>query len=540
LINSIRGNLVDLHRRAVYTAEVRWEGGRLTAVEPLPAGEGPFILPGFVDAHVHIESSMVTPHAFARAALPHGTVATVSDPHEIANVCGLAGVDYMIEDARGAGLKIFFGAPSCVPATAFETAGAALDAGAVESLLRRPEIRYLSEMMNYPGVLHGDEEVMRKIAAAKALGKPVDGHAPGLRGEAAKRYIAAGIATDHECVGIDEARDKLQHGMKILIREGSAARNFDALHPLISEHPGSCMLCSDDKHPDDLAAGHIDRLVARAVAAGHGVFDVLQCACLNPVLHYGLPVGLLRPGDAADFIVVKDLESFDVLQTWIDGMQVAENGRCLLPERTPRIVNNFSCSPKRPSDFAVRGSDAAVTAIQALDGQLITGAVQAKARPADGLLQADPAADVLKIAVVNRYAGAPPAVAFIRGFGLRRGAMASTVAHDSHNIVAVGADDESLCRAVNLLIECCGGLSCTDGEMETVLPLSIAGLMSDRPLPEVAEAYRAIDARAKSLGSPLRAPFMTLSFMALLVIPDLKLSDKGLFSGKAFRFVGRG
>jgi adenine deaminase len=300
------------------------------------------------------------------------------------------------------------------------------------------------------------------------------------------------------------------------------------------------MLCSDDKHPDDLAAGHIDRLVARAVAAGHGLFDVLQCASLNPVLHYGLPVGLLRPGDPADFIVVRDLKSFEVLQTRIGGELVAENGRCLLPERTPRIVNNFSCSAKRPSDFAVRGNEAAVTAIRALDGQLITDAVQAKARLADGLLQADPAADVLKIAVVNRYAGAPPAVAFIRGFGLRRGALASTVAHDSHNIVAVGADDESLCRAVNRLIECRGGLSCTGGEMETVLPLPVAGLMSDRPLPEVAEAYRAIDASAKALGSPLRAPFMTLSFMALLVIPDLKLSDKGLFSGKAFRFVGRG
>jgi len=528
---------VDVAGRSVRGGTLHLDGGRVVGFEPDGMSYDRFLVPGFVDAHIHIESSMVTPHAFARAALPHGTVATVSDPHEIANVCGLAGVEYMLDDARDARLKVHFGAPSCVPATPFETAGAVLDSGAVEGLLRRPDIFYLSEMMNYPGVLSGDAEVLRKIAAAQAAGKPVDGHAPGLRGAEAARYIAAGIGTDHECVTLEEALDKLQRGMKILIREGSAARNFDVLQPLIASHPAMCMLCSDDKHPDDLVRGHINLLAARAVAAGHDVFDVLRCACLNPVEHYRLPVGLLRPGDPADFIVVQDLQTFGVLETWIDGVCVARNGHSILPERTATAINRFACSPRKPADFALAGTSTAVRAIGALDGQLITEEVEARCGIDNGFLVADPDRDVLKIAVVNRYADAAPAVAFIASTGLRRGALASTVAHDSHNIVAVGADDDSLCRAVNRLVKSKGGLCCVDGDREEVLPLPVAGLMSDRSVPEVAEAYEKLGEMARGMGCTLRAPFMTLSFMALLVIPDLKLSDKGLFSGRRFCFV---
>ncbi len=480
---------------------------------------------------------MVTPYEFSRIALVHGTVATVSDPHEIANVCGVSGIEFMLDNAAQTPMKFFFGVPSCVPATGFETTGAHLDSKTVGELLRRDNLYYLSEMMNYPGVLSEDPEVWRKIRLARELGKPVDGHAPGLTGADAARYIDAGITTDHECVSLEEAEFKRANGMKILIREGSAARNFDALHTLIRDHPESCMLCSDDKHPDDLLAGHINKLAARAVLIGHDPIDVIRCACMNPVIHYGLPVGQLRTGDAADFIVVSDLHSFDVLQTWVDGKLVAEHGRCILPAMPQPVINAFNCEPKQPVDFRVADAGGPLRVIEAADGQLITREAFHEAAIRDGLLVQDPERDLLKVAVVNRYRNAPPAVSFITNVGLKRGAIAGTVAHDSHNIIAVGADDESLCRAVNLVIGCRGGLSCVDGEKTKVLPLPVAGLMSDRPCDETGKAYAEITAMAHSLGSGLRAPYMTLSFMALLVIPDLKLSDKGLFSGKKFAFV---
>ncbi|MCB0676989.1 MAG: adenine deaminase, partial [Saprospiraceae bacterium] len=470
----------------------------------------------------------------------HGTVATVSDPHEIGNVLGVAGVDFMIENARQTPLKCCFGAPSCVPATTFETAGAVIDAEAVRQLLERPEIGYLSEMMNYPGVLHADPEVLQKIAHARALGKPVDGHAPGLRGDDARRYMAAGISTDHECFTYDEALDKLRLGMKVLIREGSAAKNFEALIGLLPQYNAQLMFCSDDKHPDDLLMGHINELVARAVAKGYDLYDVLRVACLHPVEHYRLPVGLLRPGDPADFIVVDDLREFRPTATYIDGRLVAENGRSLLAPVPFDRPNHFAVTPKTAADFALPATSDRIRVIEALDGQLITHSQIAEAVVVDGSLAADPARDLLKIAVVNRYADRQPAVAFIRGFGLQRGAIASSVGHDSHNILAVGADDEALCRAVNLLIEHRGGVCAVDGEREEILPLPVAGLMSDLDGWAVAESYQRIDRMAKELGSTLKAPFMTLSFMALLVIPSLKLSDLGLFDGERFEFVELG
>jgi len=538
---TVQGNLVDLQRKSIYPASIQVADERIVAITPLPEGTPVrhYILPGFTDSHVHIESSMLIPSEFARLAVVHGTVATVSDPHEIANVCGLAGIEYMIADGNTVPFKFNFGAPSCVPATTFETAGATIDAADIEALMRREEIRYLSEMMNFPGVLNGDEEVLRKIAAAHRYSKPVDGHAPGLRGEAARAYIAAGISTDHECFTADEALDKLANGMKILIREGSAAKNFEALADLLHDHSDRMMFCSDDKHPDSLVAGHINGLCARAVAKGIDLFKVLQAACVNPVLHYGLKVGLLRPNDFADFIIVKDLEAFEVVQTFINGTLVAENGETRIP-RTPSktAVNQFSCTKKTPADFAIAATEGRqVAVIEALDGQLITNRVDEWLDARDGALQADAEKDILKLVVVNRYSNAPVATAFIRNFGFRSGAIASSVAHDSHNIVAVGVDDESLCRAVNLVIECKGGVSLADGEQEIVLPLPVAGLMSSEDGYEVAVRYAAIDAAAKALGTRLSAPFMTLSFMALLVIPHLKLSDLGLFDGDSFSFV---
>lgn len=544
---TIQGNLVDIQQQKIYAAEIKVEGERIISIHPIPQiTDQPvsYILPGFIDAHIHIESSMLIPSEFARLAVVHGTVATVSDPHEIANVCGMKGIDYMIENGKTVPFKFNFGAPSCVPATIFETAGATVDADDINELMRRDEILYLSEMMNFPGVLNGDEEVLKKIAAAKKYNKPVDGHAPGLRGDAAKKYIDAGISTDHECFTKEEALDKLQHGMKILIREGSAAKNFEALIELLNDYADYMMFCSDDKHPDSLVEGHINQLCARAVAKGIDVFKVLKAACINPVDHYKLKVGLLRQNDFADFIVVKDLKEFEVIQTYINGELVAENGKSLIARREKsavKQVNNFSCSRKSLQDFQVKFQNSLVGnghfAIEALDGQLITNKIPFTPKIENGFIVSDVENDILKIVVVNRYKDAPVAKAFIKNFGLKQGAIASSVAHDSHNIVAVGVDDESICRAVNLVIKNEGGISCVGGEKDLILPLPVGGLMSADDGYQVAEKYSAIDKAAKELGSPLSAPFMTLSFMALLVIPHLKLSDLGLFDGDIFQFV---
>ena len=544
---SLSVNLVDIPGRLIYPATLRVADGRIAAIEAVPGATSPddalpYALPGFIDAHVHVESSLLVPSEFARLALPHGTVATVSDPHEIGNVLGVAGVQYMLDNAAQVPFKFCFGAPSCVPATPFETAGAEITAADIETLFQNPKIGYLAEMMNWPGVLHRDPLVMEKIDLALRYGRPVDGHAPGLRGADAERYASAGISTDHECFTADEARDKLAADMKILIREGSAARNFDALIELLPRYYDCLMFCSDDKHPDTLLLGHINQLVARAVALGYSVFEVLQIACVNPVTHYKLPVGQLRPGDPADFILVDNLTDFGVQQTYLDGALVAENGRCLVPAAPVAVVNNFHAEPVQASQLVAPAAtgQTLTPVIECFDGQLITARRDLTLPTADGQLLPDLAQDVLKLVVLNRYApSAPPAVAFIKGFGLKAGALASSVGHDSHNITAVGVDDESLARAINLVVAAKGGLAAVgpDGA-ELVLPLPVAGLMSDQPGPDVAAAYSKLDDFAKTqLGSGLQAPFMTLSFMALLVIPSLKLSDKGLFDGEKFEFV---
>jgi adenine deaminase len=538
-VQRISGRIVDVANRAEFSGTLEVAGGVIRRITRDPrARRGPLLLPGFVDAHIHIESSMLPPAEFARHAVVHGTVATVSDPHEIANVLGVAGVNYMIADGRRTPFKFHFGAPSCVPATTFETAGAALDAPAVGRLLARLEVRFLAEVMNFPGVLRGDRSLRAMIAAARRRGKAVDGHAPGLRGAAAARYAAAGITTDHECFTLGEARDKLAAGMHILIREGSAARNFAALAPLLRTDAARCMFCCDDLHPDLLMARHLDEHVRRALALGVDRYDVLACASVNPVRHYGLAVGLLREGDPADFIAVDGWRSFRVQRTWIGGRLVAAQGRSLLPRQPARIVNQFRARPRRAGDFAVPAARGKLSVIAALNGQLITRHLRLRATVAAGQVVADPARDVLKLAVVNRYArSAPVAVGFVRGFGLRAGALASSVAHDSHNIVAVGVDDAALAAAVNKVIAHRGGISVVGRGRAAVLPLPIAGLMSDADGRTVARRYTALDARAKKLGSRLDAPFMTLSFMALLVIPDLKLSDRGLFSGTKWAFT---
>ncbi|MES2765987.1 MAG: adenine deaminase [Bacteroidota bacterium] len=534
---TISGNIIDLFKKRIFPGIVRVENGKIAEISESETVESVYILPGFVDAHVHIESSMLLPREFARLAVVHGTVGTVSDPHEIANVLGVPGVEYMIENVKDLPFKIAFGAPSCVPATTFETAGAEITPDDIETLFKKHDLKYLSEMMNFPGVLFNDSEVLKKIEIAKAFKKPVDGHAPGLRGDDAAKYIAAGISTDHECFTLEEALDKVQRGMKIIIREGSAAKNFDALHPLLKTHPQMVMFGSDDKHPNDLVDGHINDVVKRALKLGYDLFDVLKSASANPVEHYGLDVGLLKEGDAADFIVVDDPENFKVLKTYVNGELVAENGVSNIPFKKAKAVNNFNVLNKQPEDFFVKADGENMRVIEALEGQLITNELVLKAKIEDGNAISDIENDVLKIAVVNRYRDEKPAVAFIKNFGLKKGAIASSVAHDSHNIIAVGSSDSELCAAVNSLIETTGGVCAVENGRNDVLKLDVAGLMSSGDGYEVAREYEKIDARAKELGSTLHSPFMTLSFMALLVIPQLKLSDKGLFDGGKFEFT---
>ncbi len=537
---SITGQYVDIVGKQIFPASIQVENGIIIAISPCENAPLQYLLPGFIDSHVHIESSMLIPSSFARLAVLHGTIGTISDPHEIANVCGVDGVHYMIDNGKKVPFHFFFGAPSCVPATTFETAGAMIDSDQITELLASNEIYYLSEMMNFPGVLYNDPEVIKKISAAHKSGKPVDGHAPGLRGEDAKKYIAAGISTDHECFTMDEALDKLGLGMKILIREGSAAKNFEALYPLLDTHTNNIMLCSDDKHPDSLLEGHINQLCARAVAKGIDKFNVLQAACINPIDHYKLPTGKMKVGEPANFIVVNDLISFEVITTFINGFMVAEKGKSYIAPIQETTINQFDAPFISAAQLKIDTKDypnqnGLIPVIEAIDGQLITNCIWMSPTEKENCLVTNPQSDVLKMVVYNRYKTAAPSIAFIKNFGFTHGAIASTVAHDSHNIIAVGVDDESIMTAINSVIQEKGGVSCVNKTDTKILPLPVAGLMSTADPYQVAEQYTIIDAMSKDLGSSLGSPFMTLSFMALLVIPHLKLSDKGLFDGDQFK-----
>lgn len=534
---TVSGQIIDLKANKIFPGIVTVKEGKIKIVEPAHNVDDQFILPGLIDAHVHIESSMLIPSEFARLASVHGTVATVSDPHEIANVLGVDGIHYMIHNGRKVPFKFYFGASSCVPATGFESSGAAIDARQIDELMRSSEIKYMSEMMNYPGVLFKDKEVMEKIAVAKKYNKPIDGHAPGLKGDDARKYIEAGITTDHECFTMEEALDKIKYGMKIQIREGSAAKNFEALVDLLETHPDKVLFCSDDKHPNDLVEGHINQLVRRAIAKGFDPMVVLKSCIVNPIDHYNLDVGLLQPGDDADFILVDNLDDFNVKETYVQGQCIAKDGQTLLDSIKENEPNIFRAEKISAADISVPANANRIKVIKAMDGQLITGKLIEDAKVEDGNIVSDTSRDILKMMVMNRYQQSEPALGFIHGFGFKSGAIASTVAHDSHNIIAVGASDTDMVEAVNLLVESRGGIAFVNGAKKHVLPLPVAGLMSADDGYKVAAAYEKIDALAKSLGSSLKAPFMTLSFMALLVIPELKLSDEGLFDGGKFAFT---
>ncbi|MEI8348558.1 MAG: adenine deaminase [Candidatus Omnitrophota bacterium] len=536
-IEKISGNIVDVVHSTIYPATVILESGKIKEIVRENKEYNTFIIPGLIDAHVHIESSMLVPSEFARLAVVHGTVSTVSDPHEIANVLGVAGIEYMLSDARKVPFKFYFGAPSCVPATKFETSGAEIDIALLDELLSRPQIKYLSEMMNYPGVINGDPQVLAKIEVAKKYKKPIDGHAPGLRGEALKKYAEAGITTDHETYELEEALEDITLGMKVMIREGSAAKDFNALHTLIAKHPRSVMFCSDDKHPDDLMHGHINQLVKRALDLGYDKMDVLRIASYNPIKHYGLEVGLLQKGDWADFAVIDNFKNFNIIKTYINGRLVAEKGKSFLEKASEGGINNFNAHPKKVSEFAIKAQNSLINVIEVIDGELITRKIKIIPKVSNGYIVSDVEGDILKIAVVNRYREAPVAVGFIKNFGIKKGAIASSVAHDSHNIVAVGASDKDLASAVNLVIHNHGGLALTCGIYKEILKLPVAGLMSNRDGYQIAKKYSELNIAARKLGCNLKAPYMTLSFMALLVEPEIKLSDKGLFDSIYFKFI---
>lgn len=531
----VSGTLFDPIRKISYGAEIRIsDDGKISEIVPESNPDPVYILPGFVDAHVHIESSMLTPAAFAHAAVRHGTVAAVVDPHEIANVLGKEGVELMLTLSKQTPFVFGFGIPSCVPATPYETSGAELNLDEVRELLKRDDVTHLAEMMNFPAVLQSYPSVMDKIKAAHKLNKPVDGHAPGLTGDDLDKYLAAGITTDHESLTYDEASEKISKGMIVMIRYGSAAAKFEHLIPLIARHPESCMFCSDDKHPDDLLNDHINKIAATAYKRGISIHSIIQAGSVNPIQHYNLPVGLLQLGDRADFMLIENFNTFRPKEVWLKGKCVFKDDESLLPTGTPVIQNNFNADPLNPENLKVSApaKKCRINVIEVKDGSLITGKLIKDAKIEDGLIINNPDCDIIKLVVYNRYATSSlPAVAFIKGFGLKRGAIASSVAHDSHNIIAAGSSDIAIATAINEVIMHRGGLAVTSDNARVIaaLPLPLSGLISTEPAEVTARLYSDCDRLAKILGSPLKAPFMTLSFMALPVIPELKLTDKGLF-----------
>lgn len=534
----LNGIIVSPKERKMFKGRIVIEDDKISKIISDESVSGTnYILPGLIDSHIHIESSMLVPSEFARAAVVHGTVATVSDPHEIANVLGVEGVEFMIENSKQVPFDFYFGVPSCVPATNFESAGANLDSADIRTIFEKHNLLYLSEMMNFPGVVYEVPEVIEKLEIARSMGKPIDGHAPALKGEMLRKYVSAGISTDHECFTLEEAKEKIALGMKILIREGSAAKNFDALKSLIKDNTNMCMLCSDDRHPDDLLGGHINMLVRRALSEGFDIFDILQTAVVNPIEHYKLQNGMLREGDFADLIVVDSLQDFSILETVIKGKTVAKDGTCLFDSIDITPINKFSAANLSISDIEVVAHTSKIRVIEAIEGELITNELIVESKIVNGFHVADIERDILKLVVYNRYEPSTPAVAFIKNIGLTKGALATSVAHDSHNIIAVGTNDEDLVNAINLLISTKGGMTACSGDEMASLPLPIAGIMSDESAEVVARKYEKLNSMAKSFGSKLGAPFMTLSFMALLVIPNIKLSDKGLFDGRTFSFT---
>ncbi len=519
------GNIIDIINKKIFPGTIIIENEKIYDIIRNNIKYNNYILPGFIDAHIHIESSMLLPSEFARIAIQHGTIGTVSDPHEIANVLGIKGIELMINNAKNIPFYFYFSAPSCVPASNFETNGATLSHKNIEYLFKKYNLKYLGEMMNFPGVINNNREVIKKINIAKKYNKKIDGHAPGLIGKDLDKYINTGIDTDHETLNLIEAKEKLLKGMNIILRSGSAANNFEELLPIIKNNPNKCMFCSDDKHPDDLIKGHINLMVKKAIHKGYNIFDILKIACINPIKHYSLDIGTLNINDSADFIIIDNLRDFNIQQTIIKGNIVYKNNKVLIKRKKTIPINNFNIKKKNIKDFYFNTKNKRINIIIAYDKQLFTNMEIIKNRRLP-----DKENDILKIAVINRYKNSKPSIGFIKGFGLQDGAIASSISHDSHNIIVIGTNDYDICKAVNLIIRNKGGLSVYSKKknFSQVLKLPIAGIMSNNNYKYIAKKYTQVDLLSKKLGSKLSSPFMTMSFMALTVIPEIKISDKGI------------
>ena len=560
--------ILDVVTDSIYPARIAIEDGIFKQVTPVTINEETSVdvpgimLPGFIDSHIHIESSMITPAQFAKIAVRHGTTSVVCDPHEIANVLGIDGIEAMIENAKKVPFNFYFAAPSCVPATPFETSGATLDSSAIEYLLKKDEVVALAEMMNFPGVISGDEEVLRKLELARKYEKPIDGHAPLLSGKDLDKYLEQGISTDHECTNVVEAIEKKIKGMRIMVRDGSSAKNMEGLFNMDegkkmvenSERfsliyrdvfekklfsPVFDFIVSDDKHPDELVKGHLNLSIKKAISLGIDPFKAISMVTINPAYHYALDAGIIVEGARADFIVVDSLHDLNVLKTYVGGECVFDGKNVLFDAPEMKSHNSINASKKTAADFDMHygGDECEVNVIECFDGNLLTRKATASLSVEDGIVQSDTSQDVLKIAVVERYGGNTVANAFIKGFGLKKGAMASSVAHDSHNIIVVGCDSEAMARAVNRVIDDGGGISVVCDDFTDSLPLPIAGLMSNEDAFDVAGKWGELYEKTVDWGCTLKFPFMTMAFMALLVLPSIKISDKGLFDGDSFEFM---
>lgn len=547
------GRIVDVFTGEVRTGSVAISGDRIAGVsgdytrarETIEL-EGAYVAPGFIDGHIHIESSLLPLHEFVRLCLVSGTTAVVADPHEIANVLGITGIRYMLKASEGLPIDVFLTVPSCVPATGMETAGAAIGAKETERLLKLERVIGLGEVMNYPGAALGDQAVLAKLNAAKRLKRRIDGHAPGLAGRLLQAYVAAGAGSDHECIGPQEAMEKLSAGMVVMVREGSAARNLVALAPVLSDFRlRRCCLVTDDKHPRELVReGHLNPLLRKAVAAGIRAVGAVQMVTLNPAEYFGLDDrGAVAPGYRADITVLRDLDGFVPKMVIKSGRVVARDGRltCRLRQVSDRrVLGTVRIGRLTVRSFAIRAEADRCNCIRVVPEQIITEQHVLPTPMENGFVRADTERDILKLAVVERHrASGRVGLGLVNGFGLKKGALGTTVAHDSHNVIVVGTNDRDMLAAVRALAKMGGGyVAAADGRVVASLPLPIAGLMSDRSADEVVECQQRLLEKARVWGSRLPNPFITLSFLALPVIPALKLTDQGLVDVSRFRFIG--
>lgn len=533
----IKGNILNVFTDEIYPGEIKINNGIIESIREVDQYFPDIIVPGFIDSHIHIESSRLTPSRFAEVALRHGTTAVVCDPHEIGNVMGLEGIEYMVNDAKYAPLKFFFTAPSCVPATNYETNGATISADIIDSLLRRDEFVALSEVMNYTGVVNGDKDLIDKINVAKKYNKKIDGHAPLLTGPDLQKYVKYGISTEHECVTKAEALEKKRLGLKIMIREGSESHMLEKLVNTPTD-----FIVTDDLEPDDLVKGHMNIRLRKAVDLGMDPFEAIRKVTLNPAEHYGLNCGSISPGKSADLVFIDNLDDFRVKRVVVNGNTIFKKQKLLYRAKPLPLDSTLHINHKNAEDFDLKANNpnkksANVNVIRVIPESIVTKKSTAKLTIDRGKIIPSVFEDILKISVVERYGGNTISNAFISGFGLKNGAIASSVSHDSHNLIVIGTNSEYMAEATNKIIDNNGGIVAISNQEQIELPLPIAGLMSDRSVLEVAKQTEALNDLVNRMGCPLENPFTIMSFMALPVVDEIKITNKGLFDVSENKFI---